>query len=525
MVFKSWFPSLARRPSRRPRTTGQTTTTPAAAEQLEDRSLLSVASVFVSGELFVSSDAGDSIAIQQNAVTLRVEVVANGQLLGTAPNVPTSSVTSIVVKGGDAANNIDLSLVTNLTFPSLTGTRPIFVDGGNGDDTIVGSLTYNDSLLGGDGIDTVDGQGGNDTINGGDGRDSITGGDGNDSLIGGDGSDTITGDLGNDTINGGNHADSITGGDGADNIDAGQSNDTVSGDIGNDTITGGDGQDSLSGDAGDDSILGGGDADVISGGDDNDILTGQSGNDSVSGDDGNDQVSGGAGDDSVSGNLGSDTVNGEAGDDIVNGNEGDDSVFGGNGNDVLRGDGSATLGDTPGNDRLNGQGGNDTLLGGGGADTLDGGVGNDTVDSADPIPEATPVTISIVGGTVVEGDVGAAILNFTLTLSQSSFLPISVDVQTADGSASLADLDFLTLTQTITFAPGVTTATVAVTVTGDVVNEVDETVRLVLSAPTAGARLLNQEASGTITNDDAPPAQLFAGVPILPGAMNTELSE
>ena len=510
MAFKSWFPSLGRRPSRRPRTTGHTSTTP--AEQLEDRSLLSVVSVFVSGELLISSDAGDSIAIRQNATSLRVEVVANGQLLGTAPNVPTSTVTSIVVKGGDAANNIDLNLVTNLTFPSLTGTRPIFVDGGNGDDTIIGSPTYNDSLLGGDGIDTLDGQAGNDTINGGDGRDSITGGDGNDSLIGGDGSDTISGDLGNDTISGGNHADSIAGGDGLDIIDAGQSNDTVSAGNGNDTINGSDGQDSLSGDAGDDSILGGGDADVISGGADNDILTGQSGNDSVSGDDGNDQVSGGAGDDSLSGNMGSDTVNGEAGDDIVNGNEGDDSVFGGNGNDVLRGDGSATLGSTPGNDRLNGQGGNDTLFGGGGADILDGGIGNDTVDSADPIPEATPVTISVVGGSVVEGDVGSAFLNFTLTLSQSSFLPISVNVQTADGSASLANLDFLALTQTITFAPGVTTATVAVMVTGDAVNEVDETVRLVLSAPTSGARLLNQEASGTITNDDAPPAQLFASM-------------
>ena len=512
MVFKSWFQSLGRKPSRRPRTTGHATTTKAAAEQLEDRSLLSVAAVFVSGELFVSSDAGDSIAIRQNATSLRVEVVANGLLLGTAPNVPTSTVTSIVVKGGDAANNIDLNLVTNLTFPSLTGIRPIFVDGGNGDDSIVGSPTYSDSLLGGDGVDSLDGQAGNDTINGGDGRDSITGGDGNDSLIGGDGSDTITGDLGNDTITGGNHADSIMGGDGADLIDAGQSSDTVSGGNDNDTINGSDGQDSLSGDAGDDSILGGGDDDVIAGGADNDILTGQSGNDSVSGDDGNDQVSGGAGHDSVSGNLGSDTVNGEMGDDIVNGNEGDDTVFGGNGNDVLRGDGTATVGGPAGNDRLNGQGGNDTLLGGGGADNLDGGIGNDTVDSADPIPEATPLTISIVGSSVVEGDAGSALLNFTLTLSQSSFLPISVDVQTADGSASLVNLDYLALTQTVTFAPGVTTATVAVMVTGDVVNEVDETVRLVLSAPTNGARLLNQEGTGTITNDDAPPAQLFASM-------------
>jgi Ca2+-binding RTX toxin-like protein len=476
---------------------------------LEDRSLLSVAALLVGGELFVSSDAGDSIAIRQNPTSLRVEVVANGQLLGTAPNVPTSSVTSIVVKGGDAANNIDLNLVNNLTYPALTSIR---VDGGNGDDSILGSPSYPDSLFGGDGIDLINGQGGNDTLNGGDGRDSITGGDGNDSLIGGDGADTITGDLGNDTISGGNHGDSIFGGDGADSIDAGQNNDTVFGGDGNDTINGSDGQDSLSGDAGDDSIVGGGDADVISGGADNDILTGQSGNDTVSGDDGNDLVSGGAGNDSVSGNQGSDTVNGEAGDDIVNGNDGDDTLFGGNGNDVLRGDGTATLGDVAGNDVVNGQGGNDSVFGGGGADVLDGGIGNDTVDSGDPIPEASPITISAVGGVVLEGNASAAVLSFTLTLSQSSFLPISVNVQTADGLATVADSDYTPLTQTVTFAPGVTVATVSVAVTGDSANEVNETVRLVLSTPTGGARLLNQEAVGTITNDDAPPAQLFASM-------------
>ena len=510
MLFKSWLQSLGRKQSGRPRTTGHTTTTKAAAERLEDRSLLSVAALFVNGELFVSSDGGDSIAIRQNATSLRVEVVANGLLLGTAPNVATSSITSIVVKGGDDANNIDLSLVDNLTYPSLTGVRPIFVDGGNGDDTILGSPTYGDSVLGGDGRDIINGQGGNDIVDGGNGRDSITGGDGNDILTGGDGNDTLSGDLGNDTLFGGNNADVITGGDGADNIDAGQSNDTVTGGIGNDTINGSDGQDSLSGEAGDDSILGGADADVISGGLDNDTVTGQSGNDSVSGDEGNDLVSGGAGNDSVSGNLGDDTVNGEAGNDIVNGNDGNDTLFGGNGNDTLRGDGTVLVGNAAGNDQINGQSGNDTLFGGGGTDTMDGGAGNDLVDSSDPLPEALPVTISVAGGNVLEGNAGNAILTFTLTLSQASFLPISVNVQTQDGTASTANLDYTSAGQTVTFAPGTTTATVSVTVAGDALSETNETVRLVLSAPTNGARLLNQEARGTIINDDAAVIGLFA---------------
>ncbi len=511
MLFKSWLQSLGRKHSARPRTTGNTTTTKAAAERLEDRSLLSVAALFVNGELFVSSDGGDSIAIQQNAMSLRVEVVANGVVLGTAPNVATSSVTSIVVKGGDDTNNVDLSLVTNLTYPSLTGIRPIFVDGGNGDDTILGSPTYGDSVLGGDGADTINGQGGNDSVDGGNGKDSITGGDGADSLTGGDGSDTITGDLGNDKIFGGNHADSITAGDGDDNVDAGQSNDTVLGGIGNDTINGGDGQDSLSGEVGNDSILGGGDADIISGGADNDTLTGQSGNDTVSGDDADDQVFGGAGNDSVSGDLGNDTVNGEAGNDIVNGNDGNDTLFGGNGNDILRGDGTVLVGNAAGNDQINGQGGNDTMFGGGGADNFDGGAGNDVVDSSDPLPEAGPVTISVAGGSVLEGDVATtATLTFTLTLSQASFLPISVNVQTQDGLATLANLDYTPVSQTVLFAPGITTATVSVPVLGDALSETGETVRLVLSGPTNGARLLNQEARATILNDDAAVIGLFA---------------
>jgi hypothetical protein len=55
----------------------------------------------------------------------------------------------------------------------------------------------------------------------------------------------------------------------------------------------------------------------------------------------------------------------------------------------------------------------------------------------------------------------------------------------------------------------VTTQTVTVSINGDTVNEPDETVRLLLSNPT-NARLQNQEGVGTILNDDAPPAALFA---------------
>ncbi len=467
---------------------------------MEDRTLLSVAALFVNGELFVSSDGGDSITIQQNAAG-KVEVRANSAILGTTPNVATSAITSIVVKGGDAANNIDLSQVTNVTYPNLPANGGIRVDGGNGDDTILGSPFYGDSLLGGDGKDVINGQGGNDTIDGGDGADSITGGTGDDSLIGEDGNDTITGDAGNDTISGGNHQDNISGGDGNDSIDAGQNNDTVSGGNGDDTINGSDGADSLSGDVGNDSILGGAANDTISGGDGNDTVLGQAGQDSLTGDLGDDSMSGGDGNDTVSGNLGNDTINGDGGNDSLFGNEGDDKLFGGSGNDTLDG--------FLGNDSLFGQGGSDSLKGGGGIDSLDGGAGADIVDSADPLPDPVPVTITVAGGSVLEGNAGTTNLAFTLTLSAASFTPVTVNVSTADGTATAGSDYTAIVNQLVTFAPGTTTQTVNVLVSGDVVNEVDETVRLDLSNATNGS-LQNQEGIGTITNDDAAPSILFA---------------
>ncbi len=493
MLLKNWLRAFGqtqrRKPSDRP--------VAASVERMEDRSLLSVAALFVNGELFVSSDGGDSITIRQNSAN-KVEVLANGAILGTAPNVLTSAVTSIVIKGGDDANTIDLNQVSNVTYPSLGSIR---VDAGNGDDVIVGSLFYGDSVLGGDGKDTITGQGGADTIDGGNGADSIVGGDGDDSLIGEDGSDTISGDAGNDNIFGGNHLDIISGGDGNDTIDAGQNNDTVSGGDGDDFINGMDGTDSLLGDAGNDSILGGAANDLISGGDGNDTLLGQAGVDTLNGDLGDDSLNGGDGNDVLSGNLGNDIINGAAGNDSIFGNEGDDKLVGGAGHDTLDG--------FFGNDTIFGQAGNDSLIGGGGNDSLDGGAGNDILESGDLVPEDVGVTISVANTSIPEGDGGTVNMTFTLTLSATSFQTISISVATADGTASNVASDYTAVNQVLTFAPGTLTQTVIVGVTGDTTFESDETVRLILSNA-INARLLNQEAIGTIIEDDTAATGLFA---------------
>lgn len=282
MFLKSWLQSFGRK-QRRTRTAGHTTM--AAAERMEDRSLLSVAAAL--RQWGVVRQLGRRRQYRDPARQHNGPRSSAGQrrCLGDGSQRRHQFGDVDRRQGGDDANTVDLNQVTGTTYPSLISIR---VDGGNGNDTITGSPTYGDSVIGGDGADTLNGQAGNDTLDGGDGTDSIIGGDGDDSLIGEDGNDTITGDNGNDTILGGNHNDSINGGDGNDSVDAGQSNDTVLGGIGNDTINGSDGLDSLFGEVGNDSIFGGAGNDTLSGGNGNDALTGQAGNDVVNGDNGDD---------------------------------------------------------------------------------------------------------------------------------------------------------------------------------------------------------------------------------------------
>ncbi|MBS1154380.1 MAG: type 1 secretion target protein, partial [Proteobacteria bacterium] len=78
-------------------------------------------------------------------------------------------------------------------------TAPDFIMGRGGNDVIHG-LGGNDRIYGGDGNDTLYGDAGNDLLHGGAGTDVLSGGDGSDTLIGGAGNDTLTGGLGSDTF-------------------------------------------------------------------------------------------------------------------------------------------------------------------------------------------------------------------------------------------------------------------------------------------------------------------------------------
>lgn len=92
----------------------------------------------------------------------------------------------------------------------------------------------NETLTGGLGDDTIDGQGG---------LDSLVGGSGGDLLIGGNDADTLDGGFGGDELRGGGGDDSLRGGEGADTIIGGAGNDRVAPSDGADVIDTGDDDD------------------------------------------------------------------------------------------------------------------------------------------------------------------------------------------------------------------------------------------------------------------------------------------
>jgi hypothetical protein len=103
---------------------------------------------------------------------------------------------------------------------------------------------------------------------------------------------------------------------------------------------------------------------------------------------------------------------------------------------------------------------------------------------------------------IAEGDSGTKLLNFTATLSAASNLTVTVNFATADASAT-AGSDYQAANGSLTFNPGETTKTIAVTINGDTTNESDETFVVNLSNP-VNATISDSQGVGTITNEDAP---------------------
>jgi Ca2+-binding RTX toxin-like protein len=148
-----------------------------------------VTSAVNAGALTAASDAADPIAITCDAAG---NVKVNGGNPGGGPNVACNTITSITLTGGPGDNLLDLSAVNATAFPALTA---VTASGGEGNDTILGSQF----------ADRLNGGGGNDRIvpddNPANTRDDARGDAGNDTIVwnGGDDDDLNDGGAGVDT--------------------------------------------------------------------------------------------------------------------------------------------------------------------------------------------------------------------------------------------------------------------------------------------------------------------------------------
>src|SRR5215207_2204264 len=377
----------------------------AAALAFPGAASAAVTSQVASGDLVVTSNAGDAVVITD--VGGQVKVNGGDPQSGEAAS---ATIDSIAITGGPDANSIDLKGVTGTAFPLLAN---VAVDGGGGNDTINGSQL----------ADVLDGGAGNDRIIGDDNQqdtfDVMRGGVGDDTLVWnpGDDDDINEGGAGDDTseVNGGGKEQfevkpSAT--PGRVLFERVQPDATFGApfkvDISDDTerldLNAGGGEDIVNSAAGLDALSF---ALEIDGGDGNDTIDGGDGNDRLTGDDNPQNTR--------------DVVRGDAGDDTMVWNGGDDDDFneGGADNDTTEVNGAA-VGErftvkpslaTPGGVRfdrtgptppgpfnieisddterldLNANAGNDSVSTDPGVSSLkldvDGGVGNDTLEGGD----------------------------------------------------------------------------------------------------------------------------------------------
>ena len=127
------------------------------------------------------------------------------------------------------------------------------------------------------------------------------------------------------------------------------------------------------------------------------------------------------------------------------------------------------------------------------------GTGTITNDDGEP-------SLSIDSPRVDEGDSGSVGLEFTVSLGAASGRQVTVGYADAGTGTATSGTDYTAISAgTLTFAAGETAKTVTVSVTGDTMDEPDETVVVSLSGA-ANAAISTASGTGTITNDDATPA-------------------
>ena len=141
---------------------------------------------------------------------------------------------------------------------------------------------------------------------------------------------------------------------------------------------------------------------------------------------------------------------------------------------------------------------------------------NKLIQEAKP-GSTTALGISVLDASISEGNSGTKSLSVTVRLSKSDRTkPISASYVTQNGTAT-AGSDYTAVSGTVTFAPGTTTSTVSVPISGDTALEANETFLVLLSNP-LNAVISDGSATCTISNDEATPSNV-PSLNSLPGAV------
>ncbi|MBP2314226.1 Ca2+-binding RTX toxin-like protein [Azospirillum soli] len=252
-------------------------------------------------------------------------LVITGTPAGAGPT------TALVIDTRNLPSGSEIQL-QNVEFAAVIGAAR--VTGGEGSQSVWGDGASQYIVLGAD-DDTLHGGGGDDFVGSKTGNDVLYGDEGNDTVQGGEDHDTLFGGSDNDLLLGNTGADVLFGNTGADTLYGGRDNDTLYGGRDNDALFGDDGSDVVNGDLGDDALTGGADNDTLSGGDGADLVFGNTGSDLLFGNMGADTLYGGMGNDTLYSGRDDDLLFGDLGDDLLFGDLGNDTLTGGGGADVF----------------------------------------------------------------------------------------------------------------------------------------------------------------------------------------------
>jgi uncharacterized repeat protein (TIGR01451 family) len=116
--------------------------------------------------------------------------------------------------------------------------------------------------------------------------------------------------------------------------------------------------------------------------------------------------------------------------------------------------------------------------------------------------EPGPPPVSINDTNVIEGNSGVSVATFDVMLSIVSTQTVTVSYATADGTAAVADNDYVAASGTLSFSPGRTQEVITVTINGDTRIEPDETFYINLLSVSTNGTIANGQGLGIITNDD-----------------------